>query len=95
MSHIGDWVANCKPDRVERISAASVYLLEIGPPRPNQMQTLEGLEADGVVGLYKVGKKSPPEALAGQQAYLQSSEFSPSPESLREFLGSLGPLRSR
>ena len=87
MSQRGDWIANCLPDRVERIAAASVYHLEVGPPRPNQMQTLEDLLAKGMVGLYRVGKKSEAEIRAGQARYLAESPFAPAPGVLRHYLG--------
>jgi len=80
---------------VQRISAASVFLLRVGPPRPNQLQTLEGLEADGYVGLYRVGKKDESTARNDQETYLAQSEFLPTPEALRDLLGDLGPSRSR
>lgn len=80
---------------MQRISSASIFLLRVGPPRPNQLQTLEGLEADGMVGLYRVGKKDQDSARADQELYLNQSEFLPSPEALRDLLGSLGSSRSR
>ncbi len=95
MSQSGEWIANCRPDRVTRISAASVYLLQVGPPRPNQMQTMDGLLAEGIVGLYRVGKKESQNIQADQQEYLAQSEFLPSPDSLRGLLGSLGPDHTR
>ena len=85
MSHQGEWIANCMPDRVARISAASVFLLQVGPPKPNQMQRQEDLEQQGMVGLYRMGKKSEQEAQAGQTSYLSQSDFSPSPGILRIF----------
>lgn len=90
MSHKGEWIANCLPDRVDRISAASIYLLQVGPPRPNQLQTLEDLLEQGMVGLYRVGKKHASEAAAGQEEYLRNSPFTPSPGILKDFLDSLG-----
>lgn len=95
MAQRGEWIANCRPERVQRISSASVFLLQVGPPRPNQLQTREGLESDGYVGLYRIGKKDDPAARADQERYLSESEFLPSPESLRDLLGDLGPSRSR
>lgn len=89
VSHKGDWIANCLPDRVERISAASVYLLRVGPPRPNQLQNLEDLEEQGMVGLYRVGKKPDDDVRQGQRSYLDSSPFAPSPGVLKGFLGPL------
>jgi hypothetical protein len=80
---------------VQRISSASVFHLQVGPPRPNQLQTMEGLLSDGLVGLYRVGKKEDPLARADQERYLAQSEFMPSPEALRDLLGELGPSRSR
>jgi hypothetical protein len=85
VSRKGEWIANCMPDRVARISSASVYLLRVGPPRPNQMQRLEDLENQGMVGLYRLGKKSNEETQAGQASYLQESEFAPAPGVLRIF----------
>lgn len=95
MGSIKDWVANCKPDRVERIRAASVFTLQVGPPRPNQLQTMEGLLAEGVVGLYRVGKKESGHVRNDQARYLAESDFSPSPDALRDLLGSLAPDRTR
>ena len=85
MSRKGEWIANCMPDRVARISSASVYLLRVGPPVPNQMQRLEDLEDQGMVGLYRMGKKSTEETQVGQASYLQESEFAPAPGVLRVF----------
>jgi len=87
VSNRGEWIANCLPDRVPRIAAASVYHLRVGPPRPNQLQTLEDLKAKGLVGLYRLGKKDPADVRAGQHQYLRSSPFAPSPGVLRDFLG--------
>ncbi|MFH1035418.1 MAG: hypothetical protein V1806_12995 [Pseudomonadota bacterium] len=95
MSQRGEWIANCRPDRVQRISSASIFNLRVGPPRPNQLQTMEGLESEGIVGLYRVGKKQDQDARADQERYLAESEFLPSPESLRDLLGDLGPSRTR
>lgn len=91
MSQQGEWIANCPPDRVERIAKASVYRLEVGPPVPNQQQTLEDLEEQGLVGLYRREKKSQQETSDGQRSYLEQSPFGPSPSALR---GYLGPLAS-
>ncbi len=85
MSHQGEWIANCMPDRVARISAASVFLLQVGPPKPNQMQRQEDLEGKGMVGLYRMGKKNEQEARAGQKSYLSESDFTPAPGVLRIF----------
>ena len=59
LSRQGEWIANCKPDRVDRIQAASVFLLKVGPPQPNQLQTKQDLEERGLVGLYRIGEKTP------------------------------------
>jgi hypothetical protein len=80
---------------VERISSASVFLLRVGPPRPNQMQTQQALEADGLVGLYRVGKKDQLEVRSGQESYLRDTDFLPSPDTLRGMLGPLNANRSR
>ena len=85
MSHQGEWIANCMPDRVARISAASVFLLQVGPPKPNQMQKQEDLEGIGMVGLYRTGKKTQQEAQAGQESYLRESDFAPTPGVMRVF----------
>ena len=90
-----NWIANCKPDRVERIRAASVFLLQVGPPRPNQLQTMEGLLSDGGVGLYRAGKKDQGAVHSDQARYLAESDFAPSPEALRDLLGPLAPDRPR
>ena len=95
MADNGQWIANCKQDRVERISAASIYVLHVGPPVPNQLQTLEKLQDEGFVGLYRTVKKEDLIARRDQDNYLNSSEFVPSPESLRSLLGSLAILRGR
>ncbi|MFZ5585795.1 MAG: hypothetical protein ACOZHQ_07695 [Thermodesulfobacteriota bacterium] len=95
MASKNDWVANCKPDRVERIRAASVFLLQVGPPCPNQLQTMEGLLSEGVVGLYRVGRKDQGAVRGDQAKYLAQSDFAPSPEALRNLLGPLAPDRSR
>ncbi len=91
MSQRGDWIANCPPDRVERIAQASIYRLEVGPPVPNQQQTLEDLKDQGLVGLYRQEKKSTQETSKGQRSYLEQSPFGPSPTALRGYLGPLGP----
>lgn len=90
-----EWIANCKLERVERISAASIYVLEVGPPRPNQLQTLENLQAEGLVGLYRTSKKDDATSRKDQNQYLSSLDFTPSPEGLKSLLGSLASLRSR
>jgi hypothetical protein len=95
MSVLGEWIANCKMERVERIAYASIYVLEVGPPRPNQLQTLDNLQAEGIVGLYRLSKKNDAATRYGQERYLKNSDFMPSPESLRNLLGSLNGLRSR
>ena len=59
------------------------------------MQTLENLEADGLVGLYRVGRKEDGEVRADQERYLSQSDFQPSPSVLRDLLGPLGPARPR
>lgn len=92
---MGQWIANCKPERVDRISSASIFILRVGPPRPNQMQTQEALEADGLVGLYRVAKKDQLDVRNGQEAYLRDTDFLPSPDTLRGMLGPLNPNRSR
>ncbi len=86
----GEWIANCLPEKVERIRAASVFRLEVGPPRPNQMQNLDDLLEQGLVGLYRVGKKKPDEIQRGQQSYLRQSDFAPTPGVLLSFLGPAG-----
>ncbi len=94
MATRGEWIANCLPDRVERIAAASVFLLRVGPPQPNQMQNLADLLARGVVGLYRQGKKPAEQAQSDQRTYLAQSDFLPSPAVLLDFLGphpDLGP----
>ena len=90
MSQLGQWVANCKPDRVERIAAASVYDLVVGPPKPNQINSLEDLAEQGIVGLYRVAKKAEAQIAADQKRYLEESDFMPSPAILKSFLGPLG-----
>lgn len=90
MSQKGEWIANCLPDRVERIRSASIFLLRTGPPIPNQLQTQEDLIARGLVGLYRVGKKKDDEVAAGQRTYLETSPFTPQPGLLRDFMGT-GP----
>lgn len=84
------WIANCLPERVSRIANASVYVLEVGPPQPNQLQTQEDLEAQGLVGLYRTAKKEKKQINQDQQAYLTSSDFDPSPSVLRGFLEPMG-----
>ena len=81
----GEWVANCPPERVARIAAASVYVLEVGPPRPNRMQTQEELVRQGLVGLYRVGRKDPERIARDQKSYLEESQFVPSPGVLKNF----------
>ncbi len=95
MSAWGEWIANCKPDRVDRIRSASVFRLQVGPPRPNQFQTMEGLLSEGIVGLYREGKKGEIETRTDQARYLAESDFVPSPEALRDLLGPLAPDRTR
>jgi hypothetical protein len=56
---------------------------------------MEGLLAEGIVGLYRVGKKEAQEVAQDQRTYLSQSEFLPSPNSLRGLLGSLGPDHTR
>lgn len=90
MSQLGHWVANCKPDRVERIAAASVYDLVVGPPKPNQINSLEDLAEKGIVGLYRIAKKADERIEADQKRYLDESDFLPSPAMLKSFLGPLG-----
>ena len=94
MSHKGNWIANCLPDRVERISAASVYLLRVGPPRPNQLQKMEELVEQGMVGLYRMGKKDDEEVREGQAHYLNSSPFAPAPSALKGYLGPMSGSNS-
>lgn len=94
MSHKGDWIANCLPDRVERISSASVYLLKVGPPKPNQLQNMEDLLEQGMVGLYRIGKKADDDVQRGQAEYLESSPFAPSPGVLKGFMGPLSTTNS-
>lgn len=95
LSRQGEWIANCKPDRVDRIRAASVFLLQVGPPQPNQLQTLQDLEDRGLVGLYRVGEKSPPDIRQGQETYLKESDFMPTPAILMGFWGPRGPGGTR
>ncbi|MDR1398253.1 MAG: hypothetical protein LBJ14_11070 [Desulfarculales bacterium] len=95
MAAYGQWIANCKKERAERIASASIYILEVGPPVPNQLQTLEKLQADNFIGLYRLEKKETETILREQNNYLHASEFTPSPESLKNLLGSLASLRSR
>ena len=80
---------------MERIASASIFNLQVGPPRPNQMQTRQALEDDGFVGLYRMGKKDQDEVRSSQETYLRQTEFLPSPEILRGMLGPLNPNRSR
>ena len=86
MKSKGQWIANCREDRVERIARASIYVLQVGPPKPNQMQTQANLEAEGLVGLYRVAEKDAQTSLHDQNQYLESSDFLPSPESLKNLL---------
>ena len=86
MNNTGQWIANCKVERVKRIARASIYVLTVGPPQPNQTQTLQSLMADGLVGLYRVGKKDEKTSQRDQNQYLKSSDFLPSPESLKSML---------
>ena len=78
MSHSGEWIANCLPERVERISAASVYRLKVGPPRPNQLQTMDDLEEKGLVGLYRLEAKNP-EARAWPDPHITPGVAAPGP----------------
>jgi len=94
VSHKGDWIANCLHDRVERISAASVFLLRVGPPRPNQLQNMDDLVEQGMVGLYRVGKKTDEDTRRGQENYLESSPFAPSPGVLKGFMGPISNTNS-
>ena len=94
MSRKGDWIANCLPDRVERISAASVYLLRVGPPKPNQLQNMDDLLEQGMVGLYRMGEKEEEEVREGQALYLKSSPFAPSPGTLKGYLGPMSGSNS-
>lgn len=86
MSTKGDWIANCLPDRAEHIADASVYRLQVGPPRPNQMQKYEDLVEKGMVGLYRLEKKDSRAIKSGQKTYLQESDFKPAPGVLLSFL---------
>lgn len=86
----GEWIANCLPERVERIAKASVFFLSVGPPQPNQLQTTEDLEAQGLVGLYKGPRKSAGQTATDQRDYLDQSDFTPTPSALSGFLGPLG-----
>jgi hypothetical protein len=95
MIQYGQWIANCKKERVERICAASIYTLRVGAPVPNQLQTLEKLEADGFVGLYRLQKKESGTIQRDQNNYLHTSAFVPTPETLKNLLGSLALLRNR
>ena len=95
MSTNGQWIANCLPDRVGRIANASVFTLEVGPPQANQLQTLEDLESQGLVGLYKVGKKTREQVEMDQRSYLRASDFLPTPTVLKGFLEPLGATRGR
>ena len=83
----GEWIANCLPDRVDRIAAASVYHLQIGDPRPNQLQTFEDLKEQGLVGLYRTERKSKHQVKHDQAGYLSGSDFSPTPGLLAAFSG--------
>ncbi len=89
MSRRGEWIANCMPSRVERIRSASVFKLQVGPPVPNQLQTQEDLEARGMVGLYRLDKKSEQETRQDQKRYLDQNRFMPSPRVIRDMLGPL------
>lgn len=80
------WIANCRSDRAQRIAQASIYVLRVGPPVPNQMQTLENMLADNMVGLYRIAKKDAAVSQSEQNQYLDSCDFSPSPESLKSLL---------
>ena len=91
LSRQGEWIANCKPDRVDRIQAASVFLLKVGPPQPNQLQTLKDLQERGLVGLYRIGEKAPHDIRQGQENYLRESDFLPTPAILMGFWGPRGP----
>jgi hypothetical protein len=51
------------------------------------MQNQKDLEHKGLVGLYRVGKKSEDEVRNSQQTYLRQTDFLPSPEVLKVFLG--------
>lgn len=75
MSLRSEWIANCRPERVQHIVAASIFHLLVRPPRPHQLQTTEGLESEGIVVLYRVGKKDKQAARADQERYLAQSEF--------------------
>jgi hypothetical protein len=86
VSHSGEWIANCLPERVERISAASVYRLKVGPPRPNQLQTMDDLEEKGLVGLYRLEAKNPEAIRSDQAQYLRASPFAPAPGALRSYM---------
>lgn len=86
VSKRGAWIANCLPSRVERIQSASIFHLEIGPPKPNQLQTFEDLVDQGLVGLYKGSKKKAIAAASDQARYLSTSDFSPSPGLLVDIL---------
>lgn len=89
MSHRGQWIANCMPSRVERIRSASIFKLQVGPPVPNQLQTLEDLVDRGMVGLYRLEKKSDEQMRSDQQRYLDENHFMPSPRVIRDMLGPL------
>lgn len=56
---------------------------------------MEGLLSEGIVGLYREGKKNEFETRADQARYLAESDFVPSPEALRNLLGPLAPDRTR
>lgn len=90
MSNRGEWIANCLPNRVDRIQSASIFRLEVGPPVPNQLQTLEDLKDRGMVGLYRLEKKTEQDRCADQERYLHQSEFMPTPRVIRDMLGPLG-----
>jgi hypothetical protein len=95
MAQYGQWIANCKREKVERIRAASIYALRVGEPVPNQFQNLEKLRAEDFVGLYRLDKKEESAVQKDQHDYLRCSEFIPSPETLKAMLGSLALLRNR
>ncbi|ADK86469.1 hypothetical protein Deba_3116 [Desulfarculus baarsii DSM 2075] len=90
MSQLGHWVANCQPERVTRIVTASVYELVVGPPKPNQIQTMDDLLEQGLVGLYRTGRKDATRAREDQRRYLAESDFDPTPALLKGFFGPMG-----
>lgn len=95
LSRQGEWIANCQPDRVDRIQAASVFLLKVGPPQPNQLQNRRDLEERGLVGLYRTGEKPTRDIRQGQATYLRESDFLPTPAILMGFWGPRGPGGTR